>query len=300
MKKSLILFVCLVAAGLTPPTPSHAGKAFTEACPAPLEKRLQQAKQFLVRYQHRLADDFEIDARRKGQERRSERQILRRVEKIDFKCKRDKDCDTHTAVQSVVGGNTMRICAPDLYQRGGTGAPFYRVVEVVAHEFGHNAHIPKARAGQHAKRGYNDPDRVYQFGFFAAELAREVYGTGFPVGERRDPVTTRGLTPAWDIVLYPRKDYQGHPAGFVQRLDDRGGRLDFGRWRHRQGKMNDLRFVGRNNAATSIKINRGRWQVCTNGDAVENGVLELVSASVSNLRSIKMNDKITSIRYLGP
>ena len=62
--------------------------------------------------------------------------------------------------------------------------------------------------------------------------------------------------------------------------------------------MNDLRFVGRNNAATSIKINRGRWQVCTKRDF--KGTCKVLSASVSNLRSIKMNDKITSIRYLGP
>lgn len=288
------LTVLALAACLLPPLAT--ADVRTKPCPAPLQKRLQQAKQFLVRYQHRLADDFEIDARRKGQERRSRRQILRRVEKIDFACKRDNDCDTHTAVQSVVGGNRMRICGGDL-TRGG-GAPFYRVVEVVAHEFGHNAHIPKARAGRHAKRGPQDPDRVYQFGFFAAELARETYGTGFPVGGRKDPVTTRGLTPAWDIVLYPQKNRKGHPVGFVANLDDRGGRLDYRRWRHRQNNMHDLRKIGRHDAISSIEVKRGRWQVCTKINY--KGTCKTINATINSLKSIKMNNKISSLRYLGP
>ncbi|MDJ0709668.1 MAG: hypothetical protein QNJ14_04720 [Woeseiaceae bacterium] len=274
-----------------------ADRLFTQACPAKLQTRLQQAKQFLVRYQHRLADDFEIDARG-GQERRSHRQILRRVEKIGFKCKMDDGCDTHTALQSVVGGNTIRICSKDLYDpKNDYGAPFWRVVEVVAHEFGHNAHIPRARAGRHNRRGYNDPDKVYQFGFFAAELAREVYGTGFRVGDSRDPVSRPGLVPPYGIVLYPRKNREGHPVGFAVELDDRGGRLDFDRWEHRHSKMDDLRFIGRNNAITSVVVKKGRWQICSKKNL--QGTCKVVSANVDNLRSIKMNNKISSLRYLG-
>ena len=272
-------------------------RLFTKSCPAPLQTRLTQAKQFLVRYQHRLADDFEIDARG-GQERRSHRQILRRVEKIEFKCKMDNDCDTHTAVQSAVGGNHIRICARDLHDpKNGVAAPFWRVVEVVAHEFGHNAHIPRARAGRHSKRGYDDPDKVYQFGFFAAELAREVYGTGFPVGGRQNPVTNAGLVPPYGIVLYPRKNREGHPVGFATELNHRGGRLDFGRWQHRHNHQHDLRFIGRDDAITSIVVKKGRWQICSKKNY--QGTCRVVTANVDNLKSIKMNNKISSLRYLG-
>ncbi len=274
-----------------------ADRLFTKRCPAPLQTRLEQAKQFLIRYQHQLADDFEIDARR-DQDRRSRRQILRRVEKIKFKCKLDDGCDTHTAVQSVVGGNTIRICSKLLYDTEPVrAAAFVEVVELVAHEFGHNAHIPRARAGNHSERGRNDPDKVYQFGMFAAELAREVYGTGFPVGDRRDPVTNPGLVPPWGIVLYPRKNHQGHPVSFATRLDTRGGRLDFDRWTYRHGKMHDLRFIGRDDAISSIVVKSGRWQICSKKNY--RGTCKVVSRSIGDLKSIKMNNKISSIRYLG-
>lgn len=71
--------------------------------------KLKQAKQFLIKHQHVLADDFEIDAKRSGQERRAWRQILRRIEKLKFKCK-DAGCTNSTAVHTVVGG-TLRECA---------------------------------------------------------------------------------------------------------------------------------------------------------------------------------------------
>lgn len=306
--KKLILLASMVAIVMGAAMPAHskgADRLFTRACPAPLQERLVQAKQFLVKYQNVLADDFEIDARRKTQENKAERQILRRVEKMSFKCKLDEGCDTHTALQSAVGGNTIRICAHKLYSaKSGRKAAFSEVVEVVAHEFGHNAHIPRARAGRHSRRGGDDPDRVYQFGYFAAELAREIYGTGFPVGEGPDPVRTPGMVPSWKIILYPHKDYKGHPIQFTtldklasRKFNSGRSKLNFDRWHFRHKKTSDLRFVGRNDAISSIVIKSGRWQICT--DKGYRGTCKVVTSSIDNLKSIKMNNKISSIRYLG-
>ena len=261
----------------------------TENCPADLMTRLKQAKSFLVDQQKVLENDFEVEGR-KGQQRRAERQLDRRVEKVGFKCKRGS-CDTHTAAQSVVGGNKIRIC-PDIL----AGRPFCGVVSVVAHELGHNAHIPKARAGRHHKRGHDDPDQVYQFGYFAGELCKEQYGTGFHVGDGSTPRPTAGPSLAEDLILYPRKDYRGHPTAFsIAELS--GSPSGDQRYARRHSSLSDLRFIGLNNNTTSIRVNRGRWKVCSKPNL--GGTCKTISASTAHLKSLGMNNKISSIEYLG-
>ena len=261
-----------------------------EKCPSDLKQRLGEAKRFLIEYQKTLAGDFEIEGRR-GQERRSERQIMRRVEKLNFVCKNDKNCSSHTALQgTVVGGNRVRICSNELKE-----ASFCKVVEIAAHEFGHNAHIPKDRYGAHNRRGPSDPDQVYQFGFYARELCRVAYGTGFLVGGRSSPRRNPGLVGPRDIVLHPKKNFKGYPFHLSISIIKGERRID--RVRERHARMDDLRFIGLNDSISSIRINRGRWKVCSDKDY--RGKCVTLTHSVANLKNLKMNNKISSIRYLG-
>ncbi|PQA86037.1 hypothetical protein [Hyphococcus luteus] len=290
----VIAAVLALSCPIAVPAPAAAQKLLpgVENCPADLQTHLRAAKDFLVRYKKTLKNDFEIEGR-KGQQRRAERQIERRVDKLSFVCKADKDCDTHTAVQgTIVGGNRVRICSALM-----TRDPFCEVVEMVAHEFGHNAHIPKARAGRHHRRGHSDPDQVYQFGYYARELCKEVYGTGFPVGGGA-PRRTVGLIPPKDIELFPKKGFGGHGVHFsIGILDGSYVRYDMSRYRKRHSSMSDLRFIGLNDSASSLRVKRGRWEVCAKKDG--GGRCAVVDSSVSNLGSLKLNNKISSIRYLG-
>ena len=265
-----------------------------EHCPSEVQFRLRQAKQFVVDYKKTLAEDYEIDGR-EGQKRRAERQIKRTASKLKFICKADNNCNSHTAFQGVVlGGNRVRICAARLSNRS-----FCSVVEIVAHEFGHNAHVPRERAGRHDRRGHDDPDQVYQFGYYARELCKIAYGMEFRVGDWDAPIRSPGLSPPQDIVVYPRKDFRGFPFHFSIAFLE--GSLpadwDLSRYNERHANMNDLRHIGINDSISSIRINRGRWRVCSKRDGGGNCVN--LDASVANMRDHKLNNKISSIEYLG-
>ena len=69
------------------------------------------------------------------------------------------------------------------------------------------------------------------------------------------------------------------------------------RVKKRHESMNDLRFIGLNDNISSIRINRGRWKICTKKNY--QGKCVTLTRSVLNLKSLKMNNKISSIQYLG-
>ena len=161
----------------------------------------------------------------------------------------------HLEPLSKRSGNRVRICSNLL-----KNAPFCKVVEIAAHEFGHNAYIPKDRYGAHNRRGASNPDQVYQFGFYARELCKIAYGTGFRVGDGSSPRRNPGLVAPKDIVLHPKKNFQGYP--FHLSVSIINGERALERVRKRHANMDDLRFIGLNDNISSMRINRGRWKVC--------------------------------------
>ncbi|MFN7056514.1 beta/gamma crystallin-related protein [Hyphomonas sp.] len=85
---------------------------------------------------------------------------------------------------------------------------------------------------------------------------------------------TRGPR-SYDIVFFADGNYGGQFAGF-----------DEGEANISSASFNDI--------ASSIMINRGTWLVCEHADY--RGQCELLDASISDLRTIGLNDKITSFR----
>ena len=81
-----------------------------------------------------------------------------------------------------------------------------------------------------------------------------------------------------DIVLFEHSDFRG-----------RSFPLD--------GDIPSLYQTGLNDKVSSIAINRGRWQVCTDG--YFRGECRILDRSISGLTYIRLNDKITSIRRVG-
>lgn len=81
-----------------------------------------------------------------------------------------------------------------------------------------------------------------------------------------------------DIVLFEHSDFRG-----------RSFPLD--------GDIPSLYQTGLNDEVSSIAINRGRWQVCTDG--YFRGECRILDRSISGLTYIRLNDKITSIRRVG-
>lgn len=242
--------------------------------------KLKQAKQFLIKHQHVLADDFEIDAKRSGQERRAWRQILRRIEKLKFKCK-DAGCTNSTAVHTVVGGNVARMCVDQ-------SRPFCLLVDLTAHEFGHLAHIPRKRAGEHNRDGWEDPDNVYQFGFFAADLCAHELDTSALVSESAHPAGVHRPLVNSGIILYPRKNYQGRPRQFLPAGAGERSVRNMPFW-------NDLRFIGRDDAFSSAKVHSGIWELCDGRN--HTGPCVYLSADTPSFKPLDINDQVSSIRH---
>ncbi len=258
---------------------------------SPEEKtKLRQAKRYLVGIQKTLADDFEINARREGQERRSERQIMRRIEKLEFKCKARSDCSGSTAVHMVVGGNKARICFSDALS-------FCDLVHYANHEFGHLAHIPRAKMLDHSQRGHDNPDRVYQFGYFAGDLCREDFtfqdfqaADGSPIPSSEPPRNTTP-EPSDGIELFPRKDFRGRSRTFSPGEEtDRGVTETKTYW-------NDLRYIGRNNAFSSAKVRTGVWELCKDRDHI--GPCLYLDKDLTSFKDNGLNNAVSSIKHLG-
>lgn len=107
------------------------------------------------------------------------------------------------------------------------------------------------------------------------------------------PVGLIGLAGAVMVLATPAAFAQkGDYATFFEDGDFRGysftltnSESNFGR----PGLMNDK--------ASSVRL-RGRWLLCTDGDF--RGRCEEVSGDVRNLNDLRLNDSISSARYLGP
>lgn len=257
-----------------------------EDCSPQLSVRLNQAKDYLVEIQESLADDFEINARRSGQERRAARQISRRVEKLSFICKSDPDCDTHTAIAgTIVGGNRIRICENILPPT----TTFCRLVSFVAHEFGHNAHIPRDRLGEHNRRGHSDPDRVYQFGYFAGERCVSAFSRTFRLSDAGPP-TRLTTSPTGDLSLFQDPNFGGTSQEIFSASPTAANVVD-------RQYLPDLRYAGADDSVSSIRIRSGYWELCSEKNFT--GTCIYADRDIPNLQSVGMSDKISSVRYLG-
>ncbi|MGH6933322.1 MAG: CVNH domain-containing protein [Dongiaceae bacterium] len=87
------------------------------------------------------------------------------------------------------------------------------------------------------------------------------------------------LTPsgakAADIELYSNSSFAGDVVGFI-------------------GDVPDLNAYGFSNRASSIRVRRGAWQVCS--EANYRGNCLIVERDVMNMSSLGLNDTITSVR----
>ena len=63
------------------------------------------------------------------------------------------------------------------------------------------------------------------------------------------------------------------------------------------GDVFDLGNTGMNDAASSIRVNSGRWQVCS--DPGFRGNCVVIDRSTYSLSPVRMNDNISSIRRIG-
>lgn len=103
-------------------------------------------------------------------------------------------------------------------------------------------------------------------------------------GSRNDRENDRhGYAPSWlgggntnaSIVLYRDENYRGFPTTLTS-------------------ESPSLRLQGQNDAISSIRVNRGRWEVCE--DSNFRGRCETISRDSANLRDLGLNDMISSVR----
>lgn len=81
-----------------------------------------------------------------------------------------------------------------------------------------------------------------------------------------------------DLILFEHGDFRGRT------LSVNGDEPNLGQ----------LRF---NDAASSIEVRRGRWEVCTDG--YFRGSCRIVDANIPNLNYLRLNDSISSVRRIG-
>jgi len=170
---------------------------------------------------------------------------------------------------------------------------YCRAVGVVVHELGHSVGIPGKWGNE---RHGGSLDTVNQFGRFGRDLCeaqtRRRGGSGLRnlLGDHRNggikwekwpPSTVRDHRYT-GLVVYPRKNFDGTPRHFPLG----------------QSEINDranLRRIGRDDAISSFKIFGGAWQVCTK---LDHRKCQLFSTDQPQLRQFKLNNKISSLRYV--
>jgi hypothetical protein len=82
------------------------------------------------------------------------------------------------------------------------------------------------------------------------------------------------------LILYEHDNFQGRSV----RVNRDAGTLD---------------FAGFNDRASSIVVNAGRWQVCSDAEFRGNCMV-LRPGQYANLSAMGMNDRVTSLRLVGP
>jgi hypothetical protein len=110
--------------------------------------------------------------------------------------------------------------------------------------------------------------------------------------------------------IYGRPGWNDNPRGDNRRWDDRRwperGQLilyEHDNFQGRSVRVNrdavTLDFAGFNDRASSIVVNAGRWQVCSDAEFRGNCMV-LRPGEYANLSAMGMNDRVTSLRLLGP
>lgn len=98
---------------------------------------------------------------------------------------------------------------------------------------------------------------------------------------RNDPRWNQGRWPErGQLILYEDSNFGGRSV----RVERDASTLD---------------FAGFNDRASSIVVNAGRWQVCSDSEFRGNCMV-LTPGQYSNLAAMGMNDRVTSLRLLGP
>jgi hypothetical protein len=103
-------------------------------------------------------------------------------------------------------------------------------------------------------------------------------------GDRRDERERRWDDRRWpergQLILFEHDNFQGRSV----RVSRDAGTLD---------------FAGFNDRASSIVVNAGRWQVCSDAQFRGNCMV-LRPGEYANLAAMGMNDRVTSLRLVGP
>ena len=116
---------------------------------------------------------------------------------------------------------------------------------------------------------------------------RDRPGNGRPGGwgdrdDHRDPpVSPPPARPDYsraEVVIYEHGNFEGKAAPV-------------------NGSVSNLKPLGMNDNISSIKVQRGRWEVCV--DPEYRGRCVAVDGNMSSLSALRMNDNISSIRKLG-
>lgn len=109
----------------------------------------------------------------------------------------------------------------------------------------------------------------------AAPAQAQVYGHN-PYGPNNGPVYTQNGSA--DVILYDQKDFRGRTLQV-------------------NGAVSSMSDYGFNDAASSIRVLRGQWEVCVDGDF--RGRCEIINGSLSDANYVQMNNNISSIRRVG-
>lgn len=99
-----------------------------------------------------------------------------------------------------------------------------------------------------------------------------------------------------------RGRYDDYPRGPVSRGGRGGGLVLFehvgfaGRAIELGDDEPDLNRLGFNDAASSIRVSRGAWRVCS--DAYYRGLCVIVQSDLANLNDLRLNDRVSSIQRI--
>lgn len=262
--------LAILASTLAPSPARGQAMARFRRCDAEARRNIRSAVRFLHDNMRALKKDYEFNTRLPRRDDRIHRRMSRKLGKLRFSCGTGRKlCD---ASNDRTGMHALGTASKKLLICYAKMKNYCDLVETVAHEYGHAVGLPRKRVGRHAK---DQDDLVYQFGWFARDLCRQrslSRGLGEPDRSPHAP------TPHGGLVIYPKPGFEGTPRPIAGS----------------HASLADMRRLGRNNSVSSIHVLSGTWELCENRSF--GGRCALFVDDVRNLKTLKWNDRVTSIR----
>lgn len=254
----------------------------TRNCSEEARENINQAIDYMELNMDTLRHDYDFDTFLPRRDDRVKRRMAREIDQIAVHCAERFLCRIEHRYGYTRGSaitDRINIC----YENVRTAHPtnFCFLVGIVAHEYAHMIRMP-SQLGHNFT--VNLMDAPYMFGWFVQDLCtqdrlrRVLADFSTPLPPPNPQAPTSG------IILFPHADFRGRGRPFPLQPVHRPLDKEF----------SDLRWIGRNDAVSSLKVLSGNWELCEH--PAFRGWCRVFSEDELRLSARRFHDRVSSLR----